>query len=798
MLTAEVPAHGPLTAQVALVGEAPGAEEIRARRPFVGPSGQWQDRMMLHAGINPASVYKTNVIKRRPTDIAEVIKFGAKSIEITDEFVAWREALYLELAKTEANVIVAVGAIALYALTGHQGIMKWRGSILRWQDRKVIPIIHPAALLRRESIAGGDSPGALVNVAQQDWRRVYAEASSRDYTGYSDKWLLEPTYPQIVAFMQRCAKAGICAIDIEVQNGELSCFGVALASDEAMCIPFLKNGKSVYEAREELAIMRGLAGFLESKAVVKIGQNLTFDAGFLFRKYGIRCENLEDTMIAWAVAFPDLPKRLAMITSLMTRREYYKDDGKTWETLLTPESFWVYNCKDAAVCMEVWPKLVQVLGRQNNREAYERQRSVIQSWIYATERGMRVHKDWLPDARACTDTHLAALIEEWNIRTNGVSPGSPVQLKTLFYSTLGHVPFMNRKTGKATTDKSALQRLAAVGCVEAKMLMRIRREAKITSTYFHGQLDADHRIRSSVNPAGAATGRPSSSKTIFKTGMNQFNLPPRFKQLVFADPGYTLYVLDLSQAENRIVAYVANEGAMMAAFERGDDVHRLTASLIFRVLLSEVTPAMRKVAKACNHGLNYGLGYKRFALMLQIREQEAKLLVERYHQIYPNIRQVFHAFVERSLVTNRTITNCYGRARVFMGEVDSKMRLAANAQIPQSSVTDHMNLYGIRQLYGNQALFGPAEFLCSVYDSLVFQVPLAVDWKHHAEMLTCLVRSLQTPLHWGTREFVIPVDVRIGTTLAAKTGVPVREGGGVLETDLASAWASAHKEGWDE
>lgn len=798
-----VPASGPTTASVAIVGEAPGAEEVIKRKPFVGASGHLQDRMILKAGLNPAALYKTNTIKRRPLDIKDVVKIGQKgAVDETEEFIEWRKALYAELDATEANVIVPVGNVALYALTGHTSIMKYRGSILSWHGRKVIPTIHPSALLRgmgkaRVGVGEMGSPAIMQHIVQQDWRRIRQESEDRELPRYDDTWSLRPAFREALRYLDAARDLGRCGLDIEVQNQELSCVGIALTLNQAMCIPLNYDGSHMYTPEEELEILQKLAGLLQDDQVVKVGQNLTFDVSFLFRKYGIRTENLEDTMIAWAVCFPDLPKKLAMITSLLTRREYYKDDGKTWDNLATPESFWIYNCKDAAVCLEVWPKLVRILETQGNLEAYRRQRSVIQPWVYATERGMRIRTDWKNRAAQWVEADVLRMAEEFQRLAPGVNPASPKQLGTLFYQTLGYKPYTNRKTGAATTDKTALQRLIVKGCREAELLVAIRARAKMLSTYYKGPIDEDGRLRSSVNPAGAATGRPSSSQTIFGTGMNQFNMPPDFKKLVFADPGYALYVLDLSQAENRIVAYIANEPAMMRAFEAGQDVHKLTASRIYGVPADQVTPAQRKVGKTSNHSLNYGLGPAQFAIRNGITPAEAKFIVEGYHKAYPNIRKVFHKYIEDCLQRNRTIVNCYGRKRLFLGEINSDMRLAANAQIPQSSVTDHMNLYGIGELWRDQDMFGPVEFLSSVYDSLVIQIPLKCNWSRHAQILSELVRRLETSFKWQGRLFVIPVDVSMGVTIAAKTSVDMRHSVQAVAGYLENAWLKVDKEGWE-
>ena len=96
-------------------------------------------------------------------------------------------------------------------------------------------------------------------------------------------------------------------------------------------------------------------------------------------------------------------------------------------------------------------------------------------------------------------------------------------------------------------------------------------------------------MRCAFNPVGTKSGRLSSSKTIFGTGTNLQNQPAEMKGYMMADDGFVLYNMDLSQAENRVVAYIAPEPSMIQAFENGTDIHSQTAGLIFRKPVDEIS-----------------------------------------------------------------------------------------------------------------------------------------------------------------------------------------------------------------
>jgi DNA polymerase-1 len=248
------------------------------------------------------------------------------------------------------------------------------------------------------------------------------------------------------------------------------------------------------------------------------------------------------------------------------------------------------------------------------------------------------------------------------------------------------------------------------------------------------------------------------------------------KKFMLFDADYVGYNVDLSQAENRIVAYVGPVPEMMKAFELGMDVHSLTAALIFSEPIDKIkeedklglpcslgdgTHTKRFWGKKANHGLNYDLGYRSFSLYYEIPESDAKFIVDRYHMAYPGVRQGYHTQVRDMLSRHRTVSNCMGRKRLFLDRWGDQLFKDAYAQIPQSTVADVINERGIEHIYYDQVNYGYVELLLQVHDSIVFQIPLSVPWKEHARILMRIKASLETPLEWKTRTFTIPADVQM-------------------------------------
>jgi DNA polymerase I-like protein with 3'-5' exonuclease and polymerase domains len=195
--------------------------------------------------------------------------------------------------------------------------------------------------------------------------------------------------------------------------------------------------------------------------------------------------------------------------------------------------------------------------------------------------------------------------------------------------------------------------------------------------------------------------------------------------------------------------------------------------------LGDGSQSERYWGKKANHGLNYDLGYKNFALRYEITEKEANWIVEKYHQSYPGVRQNYHAMIQSQLKEDRTITNLFGRRRIFMGPIVpdypnvSKGHChntfkEAYAHLPQSTTADKINEHGVNYIYYNQQWFAPVELLTQIHDSVVFQVPISIGWLRIAEIIKYIKDSLERPLKWHDREFKVPADTSIGLNMFKK------------------------------
>jgi len=796
--TCHIPPEGSLNSSVAIVGEAGGEEEDRLHRPFVGKTGKEVfDPCLSSAGFIRSKVYITNLIKEHPpkNDLTKFITLGKKNIIKTQEYLEYEQLLKEELNNFTGNLIIAMGNAALYALTGYQDVTKRRGSIYPCTltgHGKVLACIHPAAALRQYTVR---------HLIVRDLKIAKEECEYPEIRTTERTLRVQPSVEELLLYLEAIKKQGICGFDIEnTMNDQPTHIGFALSPTDALSFPLVWNRTSYLNPEQELEVIRAIGEILEDSSIIKVGQNLTHDATIMWYRYGIVTRNIEDTMIAATIINPDLskgsdlpgrrgkkkrpfPVGLAFLTSWYTRENYYKDEGKRWKDgTFNDEEHSRYNAKDCAVCMEIWPKQKKELERMNNWDTYERQRDSFYPLLYASVRGRKVDSKGIENV----GNESQRIVEEKRAEFSKlcgreINTASTKQLMNYFYVEKGIKPYINRKTHRPTLDEIALHRLAARGIPEANLLLDIRELDKLISTYYKVRIGEDGRLRTSYNPAGTETGRSSSTAFIGSDeGTNLQNQPPSMKRIFIADPDCILVEIDKAQAENRIVAYVSGDPAMMKAFEEGIDVHRFTAGSIYNKPWKEIsdekysskfsggTLSERDDGKRANHSLNYGFSAESFALKYRMPIKNARSIREGYFRLYRNVPGVFWKYVESELRTKRSLTNCLGRTRIFLDRMGDDLFRVGYAFIPQSTVADILHL--AKQWYWKKAetvgTYG--EILGETHDSLTLQFPLsALRSGFMAEEMLQLKKVLEPELHWKDRKWIIPTDFKAGFSLGA-------------------------------
>lgn len=322
------PEGNPETAKYVIVAEAPAREEMLRGQPLVGHSGRLFDQCIGNAGLSRRSFYITNVfdqmvIKPKKGDKIFATEDGKTVTDclwsngFTDKGMVHVDRVRAEIRECNANVVVALGEIAMNALTGKRKITKHRGSVwpgISIGGKKVIPTIHPAA-----SLHGQYTWRYMITY---DFQRAKKESEFDEIRRPGYQFTLVPTYRDACSYLKFIKSKGEpFAFDIEIIGRE--CSRISFATTDVRCISI---GFNDYTHEEEIELWLLIADILEDESLPKIVQNGMFDMSFLFSQNNIHVKGeIWDTMVMQHIMYPDFPKGLDFLTSIYTDQPYYKD-----------------------------------------------------------------------------------------------------------------------------------------------------------------------------------------------------------------------------------------------------------------------------------------------------------------------------------------------------------------------------------------------------------------------------------------------------------------------------------------
>jgi DNA polymerase-1 len=349
--------------------------------------------------------------------------------------------------------------------------------------------------------------------------------------------------------------------------------------------------------------------------------------------------------------------------------------------------------------------------------------------------------------------------------------GSPKQIGEILFDRMGLPGGSKTKTGQWSTDVGVLEDLSRQGHEIVAKILEWRSLSKLKSTYtdvLQEQINPQtNRVHTSFSMAATSTGRLASSDP------NLQNIPIRteegrkIREAFIAEPGHILLSVDYSQVELRLAAEMAGVKALKQAFRDDVDIHTLTASQVFGVPIDQVTPEIRRQAKAVNFGIIYGISGWGLAQQLGTTASEAGAFIKRYLNTFSEIQD----YMERTKEEARK----FGYVRTLMGRKcfilninasnpgwrAGAERQAINAPL-QGTAADIMKKAMIKIPPALKAANLNARMLLQVHDELIFEVPEA-----EIEQTKNLIKSQM--------ENVVKLDVPL-----------------VAEAGSGKSWASAH------
>ncbi|MBM4335798.1 MAG: DNA polymerase I [Deltaproteobacteria bacterium] len=515
-------------------------------------------------------------------------------------------------------------------------------------------------------------------------------------------------------------------------RGELLALALSGSPGEAALVP-LRGGAGE-------AALEALRPLLEARERVFVGFDLKRSAIALSRR-GVRLSGeLRDVAVAAYVANPaqavDRPEALArthLDRSVSSAAERFGAGAKRRPFDQVSEAELASHFAAlAALDHALLPALERELDRSGQRAIYDELEVPLVAVLARMElAGVRIDLARLAELGKRLEHELAesrrrifALAgEEFNI-------GSPKQLQGILFDKLALAPTKRTKTG-FSTDESVLEELALTHELPGEILHH-RQLAKLSSTYVEALPGLVHpetgRIHCTFNQTVAATGRLSSSKPNLQNIPIRTPLGQEIRAAFVPEEGRLLLSADYSQIELRILAHVSEDPELVKAFREGADIHVRTASQVFGIPESEVSPEQRARTKAINFGIIYGQSGFGLARALGISQTDAREQIETYFARYPGVRTFIDAAI-RSAREQGFARTLSGRRR-YLPELESgnralrqaAERMAVNSVI-QGTAADVIKRAMVDLDADLRAGAAPsARMILQVHDELVFEV----------------------------------------------------------------------------
>lgn len=603
------------------------------------------------------------------------------------------------------------------------------------------------------------------------------DTATMDDNKYKDYKIIE-TEKELTSLIESIRQSKVLAIDTETtslnyMSAQLVGISCCAEAGKAFYIPF---GHDYPDAPKQLSKEHVLAAFkpiFENHEIKKIGQNIKYDIEVLANA-GVAVNGVAyDTMLESYVL--DSTSNTRDMDSLALKylgwRTITFEDvaGKGAKQItfnhVALDKAGSYAAEDADVTLRLhetlWPQIQKEPGLLRVFTEIEMPLVPVLAMIERT--GVKID----PEKLVAQGKELQKRCDELEheiFDTSGESfnLNSPKQLQEVLFEKLKLPVLQKTPTGQASTADAVLQELALDFAIP-QLIIEYRSLQKLISTYTSRLVEQinpeTHRVHTSYNQTGAATGRLSSSEP------NLQNIPVRspqgrrIRQAFIAPTHCKLVSADYSQIELRLMAHISQDPSLLKAFANNIDVHKATASEVWNVPLDEVTQEMRRDAKAINFGLIYGMSAFGLTRQLGIDRHAAQHYIDQYFARYPKVKEYMDN-TRAQAKENGYVETLWGR-RLYLPDINASKvmrqkaaeRTAINAPL-QGSAADIIKLAMLRVANWLHTENIPAKMIMQVHDELVFEV----DEKHLNTVMDGIRHHMT-----HTAELSVPLLVSIGS-----------------------------------
>lgn len=775
--------EGPADAKIMIVGESPGKEEDETGKPFQGYAGQTLNNLLGQAGIARYQCLVTNVARERPPANKISYFFEDKKCTVPKlKLLEWIAELKAEIELYKPNLIIALGSVALWALTGEKKISDFRGYIVPCtlvQGVKVLPTYHPQAV---------NYEWKLYFQTVLDLRKALRNSKTAEFPPDKQMFLPNVTAREFIDYMQMLIEHpeyDKLSVDVEtVQPGShVEELGLSHDPDFGMSVFLLKGRAPALPEKDELLLWQTFARLVACKKIIM--QNGAYDTGVLWHNNHILIENIwMDTLIAAHICWPELPRDLGFLGSVCLDVKPWKGSSKSQE----------YNPADAANTFGIANVLLEEMKRQDVIKQFDFEMNLIPVSLMLQLQGIKVNRevqkmliDKWSEERSKLKVELDAKIGR------EVNFNSSKQMKQLLYIELGlPVQYKRRKSvdepKTITVDSNALRTLSRLVPNNPifNLIIDYKKADLLVRQFLDIELSPEDKVHTSYNITGASSddeedtkktkrsfGRWSSSASIilpYGSG-NLQNIPSEARKMYRAEPGWKIIQADYSQAEAVVVAHLTGDQKLIKMFydsfglskteKKPYDIHKMTIALMLGCDIGQVTPAQRTAGKTIRHATSYSAGPQVLANRLGIKLKQAKELMELYHKANPNLR-TWYQHIQEELKRTRTLTNLFGRKHRFLDRWGDSLFRSAYSYIPQSTVGDLLNTALLR-IYNNlPSLPFDTRILLQLHDA----VYITVEEQNVMQAVKYLRKCMLILLKCNNQEFMIDIDFKSGDSWA--------------------------------
>ena len=549
-------------------------------------------------------------------------------------------------------------------------------------------------------------------------------------------------------------ETGLLAIDTETTGltpARAKLVGISLATraGRACYIPVGHDGGGdlLGLSQDALAqpnlseILDVLQPFLRDPSLLKIGHNIKFDLQMLM-PYGVQICPLDDTMLMSYVldgtshghGLDELALTFCGHKMISYDEVTGTGKGRISFAAVPLDKACDYAAEDADFTLRLYHHLKPRLAPEKMTAVYEDiERPLVDIIARMEFAGIKVDPLVLRSLSQTFGVKIVALEGEIHkLAGHTFNVGSPKQLGTVLFDEMGLSGGTKTKTGEWSTSAEVLEDLAVQGHSFVEKILEWRHLSKLKSTYTEALQEAINpatgRVHTSFSMALTNTGRLSSSDP------NLQNIPIRTEEgrlirtAFVAEEGHLLISADYSQIELRLVAEMAGIEVLKQAFRSGEDIHALTASQVFGIPLDQMTPDIRRKAKAINFGIIYGISGFGLAKQLDCSPSEASAYIKQYLGRFPEL-SAFMDLTKAEARDNGFVRTLYGRKCMIAGIHDKNAarrnfaeRQAINAPL-QGTAADLIKMAMIRvnKMIEDENL--PVRLLLQVHDELVLEGP---------------------------------------------------------------------------